>query len=85
MTLKEKETYSQINECVALIYQQRTMLIIEGKIDILTVPTIFTKMQHNFFHYFFHKIKGNFHLLHASFIFISLLFYGTINQRSFFI
>ena len=61
MTLKEKETYSQINECVALIYQQRTMLIIEMIIDILAVPTIYTKMQHNFFHYFFHKIKGYFH------------------------
>ena len=31
MTPKEKETYSQINECVSLIYQQRTILIIKGK------------------------------------------------------
>ena len=85
MTLKEKETYSQINECVSLIYQQRTILIIKGKNDILAVPTIFTKMQHNFFHYFSTKSKDIFIFLHTSFIFISLLFYGTINQRSFFI
>lgn len=48
MTLKEKETYSQINECVALIYQQRTILIIYVIIDILAEPTPFVKMQHVF-------------------------------------
>ena len=71
MTPKEKETYSQINECVSLIYQQRTILIIEGKIDILAEPTIFTKMQHNFFHYFFTKSKDIFifftHFFHIYF------------------
>lgn len=39
-----------------------------GKNDILAVPTIFTKMQHNSFHYFFIKSK-------EIFIFYTLLSY----------